>query len=135
MSYDAIPHAVFSSPQVAGVGKTEEELRHEAVPYKVGRHELRHTAQGMVLKENGLVKILAGPNDELLGCHIVGPHASILIQEAVVAMIASGRLDAIVDAVHAHPALPQVVEAAANAALHAPVRTPHAVDGKIPAAR
>ena len=116
MDYRAIPHAVFSSPQVAAVGKTEEQLRNQGVRYKVGRHEFKNTGMGMALKENGLVKILAGEDDEILGCHIVGPDASTLIQEAVVAMNATGRLDAIVDSVHAHPALSQVVEEAAKAA-------------------
>ena len=120
-AYDAIPHAVFSAPQVAAVGKTEEEVISAGAPYKVGRYEYRHTGMGIALKENGLVKILASPSDDILGCHIVGPYASILIQEVVVAMTAGGKLDAIVEAVHAHPALPQVVEEAAKAAKDAPV--------------
>jgi dihydrolipoamide dehydrogenase len=73
---------------------------------------------GIALKENGLVKVLADPDtDEILGCHIVGPHASILIQEAVIAMNTTGKLSAVVDSVHAHPTLPQVMEEAFKAAL------------------
>ena len=67
MDYRAIPHAVFSSPQVAAVGKTEEQLRNQGVRYKVGRHEFKNTGMGMALKENGLVKILAGEDDEVAG--------------------------------------------------------------------
>ena len=121
MRYGAIPHAVFSSPQVAAVGKTEDELKKENIPYKVGRYEFKNTGMGMALKENGLVKVLASETDDILGCHIVGPDASCLIQEAVVAMNTTGKLDAIIDAVHAHPALPQVVEEAFKSAKAATV--------------
>ena len=95
--------------------------REERTPYKVGTHEFRHTGMGMALKENGLVKVLAGAADELLGCHIVGPSASILIQEAVVAMNTTGKLDAIIESVHAHPALPRVVEEGCKSAAAATV--------------
>lgn len=121
MRYGAIPHAVFSSPQVAGVGKTEDELKAEDAPYKVGRYEFKNTGMGMALKENGLVKVLASAADAILGCHIVGPDASCLIQEAVVAMNTTGKLDAVIDAVHAHPGLPQVVEEAFKSAKAAAV--------------
>lgn len=116
MRYGAVPHAVFSSPQVAGVGKTEDELKKDGTVYKVGRYEYRNTGMGMALRENGLVKVLAGEADEILGCHIVGPDASCLIQEAVIAMNTTGKLDAVIDSVHAHPALPQVVEEAFRSA-------------------
>ena len=116
MRYDAIPHAVFSSPQVAAMGKTEDELKRENASYKVGRYEFKNTGMGMALRDNGLVKVLASEGDDILGCHIVGPDASCLIQEAVVAMNTTGKLDAVIDAVHAHPALPQVVEEAFKSA-------------------
>jgi len=121
MDYRAIPHAVFTSPQVAGVGKAEEELTREGTPYKVGRYEFKNTGMGIAIRENGLVKVLADPEtDAILGCHIVGPHASILIQQAVIAMNTTGKLSAIVDSVHAHPTLPQVMEEAFKAALYSP---------------
>ncbi len=124
MSYEAIPHAIFSSPQVAGVGKTEDELKIDGTPYRVGRWNLKATAMGMALKEDGLVKILTDESGLILGAHIVAPNASVLIHEIVVAMNAGGTLDTIVDAVHVHPALSQVVEMAAKAAqVAAPVRT------------
>lgn len=119
MRYDVIPHAVFSAPQVAGVGLTEEELRAQARPYKVGRWRLADTAMGMALREDGLAKVLAAPDNTILGCHILAPNASVLIHEVAVAMTAGGSLDAIVDTVHAHPALSQLVEEACKAALTA----------------
>ena len=116
MSYDTAPHAVFTSPQVPAVGKTEDKLKSEERPYKVGKHHFKHTGMGMALKEDGLVKVLASNTDDILGCHIVGPEASILIQEAVVTMNTTGKLDAVIDSVHVHPALPQVVEEAFKSA-------------------
>jgi len=73
----------------------------------------------MALKENGLVKVLAGLDRRLLGCHIAGAHASILVQEPTIVLTAGGSIDMILDAVHAHPALPQVVEEACRAAAQA----------------
>ena len=124
MRYDAIPHAVFSAPQVAAIGRTEAQLRDAGVPYKAGRWRLRDTAMGMALREDGLVKVLASPDDEILGCHILAPNASILIHEVAVAMTAGGSLHTIVDTVHAHPALSQIIEEACKAALIAPLETP-----------
>jgi len=113
VDYHAIAHAVFSSPQVAGVGKTEEELQKENIPYKVGKYELKDTAMGEALQENGLVKVLVDKKtDEILGCHIVGPDASTLIHEAVIAMKATGKTSAITDSVYVHPALSEWIQRA-----------------------
>ena len=121
MRYHVIPHAVFSAPQVAAVGQTEEELQAANRPYKVGRWRLQDTAMGMALREDGLAKVLAAPDNTILGCHILAPNASILIHEVAVAMTLGGALDAIVDTVHAHPALSQLIEEACKAALTAPL--------------
>lgn len=112
VDYHGIAHAVFSSPQVAGVGKTEEQLKKEGVPYRVGRYEYKDTGMGAALQENGLVKVLAGEDDTILGCYIVGPEASTLIHEVVVAMKTTGKVDAITNSVHVHPALSEVIQRA-----------------------
>lgn len=110
VDYHAIAHAVFSSPQVAGVGKTEQDLKLEGTPYKVGRAQYNETAMGDALKENGLVKVLTDENkEEILGCHIVGPDASTLIHEVVIAMKTIGKTSAIKKSVFVHPALSEVV--------------------------
>lgn len=110
VDYHAIAHAVFSSPQVAGVGKTEQDLKLEGTPYKVGKAEYNETAMGDALKENGLVKVITDENkNEILGCHIVGPDASTLIHEVVVAMKTTGKVADVKKSVHVHPALPEVV--------------------------
>ena len=109
----AIGHAIFSSPQVGGVGKTEQELKKEGISYKVGRAELKNTGMGGALQENGLAKVLTDEKGErILGVHIVGPQASVLIHEAIVAMKANGTVKAITDTVHIHPALPEWLQRA-----------------------
>lgn len=109
----AIGHAVFSSPQVAGVGKTEQGLKKEGIKYRVGRAELKDTGMGGALQENGLVKVLTdGGGQKILGCHIVGPQASILIHEAIVGMKAKGTADAITGSVYIHPALSEWLQRA-----------------------
>lgn len=111
--YFAIGHAVFSSPQVAGVGKTEQELKNEGIPYKVGTAELKDTGMGGALQENGLAKVLTDEKGEkILGVHIVGPQASVLIHEAIVAMKANGTVGAITNSVYIHPALPEWLQRA-----------------------
>lgn len=111
--YFAIGHAVFSSPQVGGVGKTEQELKKGGVTYKVGRAQLKDTGMGGALQTNGLAKVLTDETGEkILGVHIVGPDASILIHEAIVAMKANGTVKAITNTVHIHPALPEWLQRA-----------------------
>lgn len=113
VDYFAIGHAVFSSPQVAGVGKTEQELKKEGTPYRVGKAELRDTGMGGALQENGLVKVLTDEKGEkILGVHIVGPQASVLIHEAIVAMKSNGTVSAITNSVYIHPALSEWLQRA-----------------------
>ncbi len=108
----AIGHAVFSSPQVGGVGKTEQELKREGISYKVGKAELKDTGMGGALQENGLAKVLVSEQNNILGVHIIGPNASILIHEAIVAMKANGKVEAITNSVYIHPALPEWLQRA-----------------------
>ena len=113
VNYFAIGHAVFSSPQIGGVGKTEEELKKEGVTYKVGRAELKDTGMGNALQENGLVKVLTDEKGEkILGVHIVGPDAPTIIHEAIIAMKANGAVEAIADTVFIHPALSEWLQRA-----------------------
>lgn len=110
MDYFAIGHAAFSSTQVAAVGKTEQELIKEGTEYKVGRSELKDTAMGDALQQNGLVKVLTDTSHKILGVHIVGPEASVLIHEAIIAMKTDGSVHAITDSVYVHPALSEWVQ-------------------------
>lgn len=109
----AIGHAVFSSPQIGGVGKTEQQLKKEGIPYKIGRAELKDTGMGGALQENGLAKVITDETGQkILGVHIIGPQASVLIHEAIVAMKATGNVDAITNSVYIHPALPEWLQRA-----------------------
>jgi len=114
VNYLAMPHAVFSSPQIAGVGATEKELQEKGKHYALGKYYYKNTGMGEAFKEkDGFVKIMADPHTKkILGCHIIGPEASTLIHEVIVAMRANLKVDALIDAVHIHPALPEVVQRA-----------------------
>ena len=115
-NYDAMPHAIFSSPQIAGVGLREQDLIEKKIDYSVGKYKYIDSGMGTALQDReGFVKILADRKTrKILGCHILGTDASTLIHEIVVAMKAGLPADAISDAVHVHPALSEVVQRAVN---------------------
>jgi mycothione reductase len=113
VDYSAMPFAVFASPEVAGVGATEAALRAEDREYATRTYGYDETARGAAMKADGFVKVLIDLDGEILGCHIIGPEASDLIQEVVVAMTAgSGTVRDIRESVHIHPALSEVVQRA-----------------------
>ncbi|MFC4541356.1 dihydrolipoyl dehydrogenase [Halosolutus amylolyticus] len=113
VDYTAMPFAVFASPEVAGVGAREQDLREADRAYATRTYRYEDTARGNAMKVEGLVKVLAEPDGEILGCHIVGPEASNLIEEVVVAMKAgTGTVWDIRESVHIHPALSEVVDRA-----------------------
>lgn len=118
VNYAAMPHAIFSSPQVAGVGFKEHELKKEGVEYQKSVYSYINTVMGHALEDrDGFVKFLADKtNGKILGCHIIGSEASILIHEVLVAMRADdngGTINNITKTVHIHPALSEVVARAA----------------------
>jgi dihydrolipoamide dehydrogenase len=107
--FTAMPHAVFTKPQIAGVGKTEQELEEQERNYRKSVYNYENTGMGQALKEeNGFVKVLAR-EDEILGAHIIGPEASTLIHEVLPVMRSGGGVSEIRDAIHIHPALSEVV--------------------------
>ncbi len=114
VDYYAMPHAAFSSPQVAAVGMTEDELQEKKTPYVKATYDYKNTGYGQAIQDNdGFVKILVNPKTkEILGCHIIGTDASILIHEVIIAMKARLGTDGITKAVHIHPALSEVVQRA-----------------------
>ncbi len=113
MDYHAIPHAVYSYPQIAAVGLTEEQARahHDIL---VGRARYSDVAKGEAMMEReGFTKaIVARDSRKILGFHIIGPYAPILIQEVVNAMQSGGHMGEINDGVHIHPALPELIQLA-----------------------
>jgi mycothione reductase len=114
VDYHAMPHAIFASPQVASVGLTEGQAREQGLPYVASTYSYYDTAYGSSIEDkDGFVKAIAHKHTgEILGCHIIGTHASILIQEATNAMRMHLTTDAITESIHAHPALPEVVQRA-----------------------
>ncbi|HZA23539.1 MAG TPA: FAD-dependent oxidoreductase, partial [Dehalococcoidia bacterium] len=117
VDYRAMPHAIFASPQVASVGITEQQAREQGRHYAASTYDYYNTAYGSSIEDrDGFVKVLADPDSgEILGCHIIGTHASILVQEAVNAMRMGLTVDAITMSIYVHPALPEVVQRAFGA--------------------
>src|SRR5688500_7422590 len=117
VNYTAMPHSIFSSPQVAGVGFTEQELKKSNMLYNKSTYPYINTGMGKALEDNdGFVKFLVDKNNrKILGCHIIGTDASILIHEVLVAMrTGDGTIDSITKTIHIHPALSEVVVRAAE---------------------
>ncbi len=117
VDYTAMPHAIFASPQIASVGSTEQELRSKGVEYIAAKWRYIDSGMGKAIEDHdGFVKFLYDKKTlKILGCHIMGTDAATMIHEVIVAM-KSGKGDAfsIMDAVHIHPALSEVVQRAAS---------------------
>jgi dihydrolipoamide dehydrogenase len=123
VNYDVIPSVVYTSPEIASVGKTEEELKKAGVDYKVGKFPF--TANGRaraMLHTDGFVKILADKkSDKVLGVHIVGFGAGEMIHEAAVLMEFGGSSEDLARTCHAHPTMSEAVKEAALATFFKPI--------------
>ena len=118
ISYPPVPHAVFTLPQIAGVGKTEDELEQEGGEYVVGLNAYKDSAMGMArLSDHGFVKILVDKKSRrLLGAHIIGDEASDMIHVLIAFMTANATVDDLLSMIYIHPALPEIVRNAARKA-------------------
>jgi len=118
VNYEAIPGVVYTEPEVAWVGQTEETLKAKNIEYKAGRFYFKANARAKAMEAtDGMVKVLTDKTtDRLLGVHIVGPKASELIGEAVVAIEHKSSAEDLARAIHAHPTLSEAVKEAAMAA-------------------
>jgi dihydrolipoamide dehydrogenase len=123
VNYDAIPSVVYTSPEVASVGKTEEELKKANVAYKVGKFPFSANGRARaMLHTEGLVKILADKEtDRVLGVHIVGFGAGEMIHEATVLMEFGGSSEDLARTTHAHPTMSEAVREAALATFFKPI--------------
>ena len=113
MDFSAAPHAVFTHPQVASVGLTEEEAKEQYHNILVGQALYSETAMGAAMGfPEGFVKVIVErETGKILGAHIIGPEASILIQEIINAMVSeTGSFAPIAQAMHIHPAMSEVVQ-------------------------
>ncbi|WP_342269494.1 dihydrolipoyl dehydrogenase [Rickettsia endosymbiont of Orchestes rusci] len=117
VNYNLIPSVIYTRPEVASVGKTEEQLKEKAIEYKVGKFPfLANSRARAVSSTDGLVKILAdSKTDKVLGAHIIGPNAGTLIAELVAFMEFGAAAEDIARTCHAHPTLSEAIKEAALA--------------------
>lgn len=117
VNFNTIPWVIYTSPEIAWVGKTEQQLKAEGIAYKAGTFPFMANGRARALGDtSGMVKFLAdAKSDEILGVHIIGPMASELISEAVVAMEFRASAEDIARICHAHPSLSEATKEAALA--------------------
>jgi dihydrolipoamide dehydrogenase len=118
VNYDVIPSVIYTAPEVASVGKTEEELKKAGIAYKSGKFPLTANGRAKVNRTTeGFVKVLADEaTDRVLGVHILGADAGTMIAEAAVLMEFGGSAEDLARICHAHPTLNEAVKEAALAA-------------------
>ena len=118
VNYGVIPNVIYTYPEVASVGATEEELKEKGVAYNTGKFPFTANGRAKVNRTtDGFVKVLAdAASDRVLGVHIIGPDAGTLIAEAAIVMEFAGTADELARTCHAHPTLSEAVKEAALAA-------------------
>jgi dihydrolipoamide dehydrogenase len=119
VNYDTIPSVIYTWPEVASVGKTEEELKSASIDYKAGKFPFMANSRARASGDaDGMVKILAcSKSDKILGVHIMGPHAGTMIGEAVLAMEYYASSEDVARTCHAHPTLSEAIKEAALSVL------------------
>ena len=117
MNYNIIPSVIYTAPEIAWVGKTEQEIKESGRAYKTGSFPFAASGRAKAMEQtSGMVKIIsAKDDDEILGVHIVGPMAGELIAEAVLAMEFSASTEDIQRTIHAHPSLAEAMHEASLA--------------------
>lgn len=118
VNYDVIPSVIYTAPEIAWVGKTEQDVKESGRAYKSGSFPFAASGRAKAMEQtSGMVKVISAiDDDEILGVHIVGPMAGELISEAVLAMEFSASTEDIQRTIHAHPSLAEAVHEAALAA-------------------
>lgn len=118
VNYSLVPFVIYTHPEIAWVGKTEQQLQEEGREYNVGTFPFSINGRAMAANETeGMVKLLAdAKTDRILGCHIIGPSAADLVQQIVIAMEFSASAEDIGLTMFAHPALSEALHEAALAA-------------------
>ena len=115
VNYDTIPGVVYTTPEVASIGKTEEQLKEKNIQYKIGKFSFMANSRAKAIDDaEGFVKILADEKtDKVLGAHLIGPHAGELIAEIGIAMEFGASSEDIARTCHAHPTFSEAVKEAA----------------------
>lgn len=108
--FDIMPAAIFTNPEAACVGKTEELLKAEGMEYICQKHYYRANGKALAMNETeGMLKLLAGKNGLIIGCHVYGAHAADLVQEVSVLMCRNTTLQQLHDMTHIHPTLSEII--------------------------
>ncbi|WP_024870417.1 dihydrolipoyl dehydrogenase [Pseudoxanthomonas suwonensis] len=117
VNFDTIPYVIYTGPEIAWVGKTEQQLKAEGVPYKAGTFPFAAVGRAVAMAEAvGFVKVIAhAETDRVLGMHLIGPNVSELVHEGVLTMEFSGSAEDLARICHAHPSLSEAVHDAAMA--------------------
>ena len=123
VNYELIPGVIYTSPEVAYVGKSEEELKKHNIEYKVGKFPFMANSRAKAIdKPEGFVKILANQKtDKVLGVHIIGPHCGDMIAEMALAMEFGASAEDIARTCHAHPTHTEAIKEAALAVDKRPI--------------
>jgi len=118
ITYPPMPHAVFSHPETAAVGRTEQQLEADGVDFVVGTNKYIRSAMGLArMSEHGFVKVLFDKKTKkLLGAHILGEEASTMIHQAIYAMTYGATVDDLLNMIYVHPALPEIFRNACRSA-------------------
>lgn len=118
VDYTAIPSCIFTSPEVASVGQTEQQLQEQGIEYKVGRFPFTASGKATAAGDrDGFVKLLFGADDRLLGAHMVGTNVTEMLAEPTLARTLGATAQSIARTIHAHPTMNEGVMEAAEAAL------------------
>jgi dihydrolipoamide dehydrogenase len=123
INYDQVPSAIYSFPEIAQVGLTEEEAKKRGVEYKVANFPLQANGKALSANEkDGFIKIIASKQyNEIIGCHIMADNASDLISEAVMVMKLEGTADEIAKSIHPHPTISEIFHEAALGIIDKPI--------------
>ena len=115
MRLDVVPSAVFTMPEAATVGLTEDDCKERGIGFNVTKSFFRANGKAVCMGETeGLCKLVSDSDGKLIGCHILGAHSADLVQEAAALITAGAAIDDLKRTIHAHPTLSEVVHAAAE---------------------
>jgi dihydrolipoamide dehydrogenase len=113
--FDIMPAAIFTEPEAACVGPTEDQLKEQGIAYECKKSFWRANGKALAMGETeGLLKLFASPSGEILGCHAYGAHSADIIQEVSVLMCKHTTLSELADMVHIHPTLSEILKSAAE---------------------
>ena len=113
--FDIMPAAIFTSPEAACVGPTEDQLKEQGIPYECKKSFWRANGKALAMGETeGMLKLFASPDGLILGCHAYGAHSADIVQEVSVLMCKRTTLSELADMVHIHPTLSEILKSAAE---------------------